>query len=91
MSGWEIGDRVRALRGMFEGFSGTVIGIEGILGTELDEIAVEVEIFDRMTPVLFPPGDLGPGNGNGGGSAGDRQPRAPLPSSGEQSTSVESR
>jgi hypothetical protein len=89
MVDWEPGDRVRVLRGPFERFSGTVISIEGVLGTALDEVTVEVEIFSRKTTVLLPPGDLGPEHGGGGGSAGDREPRAPHPSAGEQTSRAE--
>ena len=46
MSDWEIGDRVRVLSGPFEGFSGTVIGIESVPNAE---VAVEIEIFGRRT------------------------------------------
>jgi hypothetical protein len=89
MSAWQIGDRVRVLRGPFQGFSGTVTAIQGVLGTVLDEVAVDVEIFDRTTPVLLPPNDLRPDDSSGGGSAGDPEPRAPHPPSGEESSHAE--
>jgi ribosomal protein L21E len=83
MREWTEGDRVRVSIGIFEGFSGTVVGHEG------DDVEVLVEIFERVTPVLLRPGDLEPGDEGSGGSGGVRKPRRPVgPSSGEQSAAV---
>jgi hypothetical protein len=68
---WKEGDRVRVVRGPFEGFLGTVAGHQDGV------VTVDVEIFERSTPVLLPPEDLEPGDDYGGGPGGVREPRRP--------------
>jgi hypothetical protein len=82
VSEWQLGDRVRVLRGIFEGFPGIVFGVQN------GEVVVRVEIFDRTTLVLFSPHDLGPDDETRGGSGGVGEPQSPSPSPGQQSARV---
>ena len=71
MSSWREGDRVQVLTGPFKGFQGTVVQDEG------DHTIVRLRIFDRVTTVALEADKLGPDDGGGG--AGVREPRRPLP------------
>jgi hypothetical protein len=82
VSDWQMGDRVRVLRGIFEGFPGIVFGVQS------REVVVRVEIFDRTTLILFSPHDLGSDDEAGAGSGGVREPRSPSSSPGRQSARV---
>jgi hypothetical protein len=71
MSSWREGDRVQVLTGPFKGFQGTVVQEEG------DHPIICLRIFGRVTQVALEADKLGPDDGGGG--AGVREPRRPLP------------
>jgi hypothetical protein len=72
MSSWRKGDRVQVLMGAFKGFRGTVVQ------EERDHTIVRLRGFDRDAALVTIGADkLGPDDGGGG--AGVREPRRPLP------------
>jgi hypothetical protein len=81
MYGYTNGDLVRVLRGPCEGFSGTVVGIDG------DRLVVDVEVYGRSTPLLLPPGDVTRiDRGEDDGGSGVREPRGPSDPGGFEAT-----
>jgi hypothetical protein len=71
MSTWREGDQVHVLTGPFKGFQGTVVQEEG------DHPIICLHIFGRVTRVALEADKLGPDDGGGG--AGVREPRRPIP------------